>query len=195
MERRHWDARTPKTGERAPDFQVLDEAGKRTTLSKLSNGGPLVLLFIRSHQEPVCLRQLLDYRDATLSFSLLGARIACVSAEGPSLLAFFRRERGIGFPMVSDEGGHVAESLGLLDPRDHGGVAHPATFVLDRDLTVRQRVLDSLARRTPADEMLRLVRRGGAAPKSVLSTAGVGPRLHRLVQAVQHAFRPARLVR
>ena len=194
MERRNWDARSPKTGGRAPDFEVLDETGKTTTLSRLAGGEPVVLLFIRSHEAAVCLRQLLDYRDATLSFRLLDTRIVCVASAEPSLLAFFRHERGIPFAIVSDHGKHVTGSWGLLDEHDHGGVAHPATFVLDRNLVVRQRTLDAPARRTSADAILHFVRRGGAAPRN-FSTVGLGARLHRAFQSLQQAFRPVRLVR
>lgn len=188
MERRHWDARTPKIGERAPDSALLDEAGKPVLLSRVADGRPLVLLFIRSHEAAVCMRQLLEYRDATLGFARLGARIAAVSAAEPSLLAFFRRERGIGFPLLSDPEGAAIEAWGLLDAADHGGVAHPATFVLDGDLIVRQRALDAPARRTSADAMHRFILRGGANRASAL--AGLGSKLRNLGQSIQHAFKP-----
>lgn len=188
MERRHWDARTPKVGERAPDSPLLDEAGKPTTLAKVGDGRPLVLLFIRSHEAAVCVRQLLQYRDATLGFTRLGAHVAAISAAEPSLLSFFRRERGIGFPLLSDPGQRVIEAWGLLDPAEHGGVAHPATFVLDGALVVRQRALEALARRTPAEAMQRFILRGGAVKASAL--AGLGARLRQLGHAVQHAVRP-----
>ncbi len=194
MERRHWDARTPKVGEQAPDSVLLDEAGKPTSLARAADGRPLVLLFIRSHEASVCVRQLLDYRDATLGFSRMGARVVAVSAAEPSLLAFFRRERGIGFPMLSDPDKQMIESWGLLDAADHGGVAHPATFVLDGARVVRQRTLDAPARRTSADSIQRFVLRGGAAKTSAL--AGLGARLRQVGQAIQNAFKsPKALVR
>jgi peroxiredoxin len=188
MERRHWDARTPKVGERAPDSLLLDEAGKPTTLGKAADGRPLVLLFIRSHEAAVCVRQLLEYRDATLGFTRLGAKVVAVSAAEPSLLAFFRRERGIGFALLADPGKEVIEAWGLLDAADHGGVAHPATFVLDGARVVRQRTLDAPARRTPADSIQRFVLRGGAAKSGAL--AGLGARLRQAGTAIQNALKP-----
>lgn len=188
MERDHWDARTPKIGERGPESALLDEAGKPTSLAKIADGRPLILLFIRSHEGAVCVRQLLDYRDATMGFNRLGARIVAVSAAEPSLLSFFRRERGIGFPLLSDPDKQMIEAWGLLDAADHGGLAHPATFVLDGDRVVRQRTLDTLSRRTTADAMQRFVLRGGAAKTTAL--AGLGARLRQFGHAIQHAFKP-----
>ena len=188
MERRHWDARTPKVGDRAPDCLLPDEAGRPTSLARVAAGRPLVLLFIRSHEGAVCVQQLLQYRDATLGFTRVGARVAAISAAAPPLLAFFRHERGIGFPLLSDPDQRAIEAWGLLDAANHGGVAHPATFVLDGDLVVRQRALDSLSRRTAADAMQRFVRRGGANKATLLAAAGA--RLRQLGQSLQHAFKP-----
>ncbi len=187
MERRHWDARTPKVGEAAPASLLLNEAGKPTTLLKIANGRPLILLFIRSHESAVCIRQLLEYRDATLGFTRLNAQVAAISVAEPSLLAFFRHERGISFPLLSDPDQQMTEAWGLLDAADHGGLPHPATFVLDAHGVVRQRALDALAKRTSAAAMQRFVLRGGAAKATAL--AGLGARLRRLRHAIQHLFK------
>lgn len=188
QERRYWDARSPKIGERAPDAVLLDQAGKPTTLAKVANGRPLVLLFIRSPEDPVSMGQLLEYRDAMFGFTRLGARVAAICAAEPSLLAFLRSQRGIGFPLLSDPGQRATETWGLLDPADHGGVGHPATFVLDGHLIVRQRALDSLSRRTSADAMQHFILRGGARKTSAMS--GLGARLRHVGQAIHHAFKP-----
>ncbi len=188
MERRHWDARTPKVGDLAPASALLDEAGKLTTLAKVADGRPLVLLFIRSHEAAVCIRQLLEYRDATLGFTRLHTRVVAISAAEPPLLSFFRRERGIPFPLLADPDQRAIEAWGLLDTADRGGVAHPATFVLDGNGIVRQRNLDALAQRTSAEAMQRFVRRGGAARLSAMK--GFGARLRQLGQAIHHPFKP-----
>jgi peroxiredoxin Q/BCP len=192
MERRNWDARSPKVGERAHDFEVLDETRKATRLSRLVSAGPLVLLFIRSHEDAVCLRQLLEYRDATLTFRKLGARIAALLVAEPVQLAWLRHERGIGFSLLADPERRATEAWGLLDRGDHGGVSHPATFVLGKDRVVKLRALDAPARRTSADAIAQFIRRGGAGPQR---GARIGARLQRLLERLQGALRPARLVR
>jgi peroxiredoxin Q/BCP len=191
MERRNWDARSPKVGQRANDFDVLDETGKTTRLSRLVSAGPLVLLFLRSHEAQVCLRQLLEYRDATLTFHKLGARVAAVLVAEPLQLAWLRHERGIGFSLLADPERRATEAWGLLDRGDHSGASHPATFVLGKDRVVKLRALDA-ARRTSADAIAQFIRRGGAGPKR---GARIAARLQRLLERLQGMLRPARLVR
>jgi peroxiredoxin Q/BCP len=192
MERRNWDARSPKVGERAHDFVVLDETRKATRLSRLVSAGPLVLLFLRSHEAQVCLRQLLEYRDATLTFRKLGARIAAVLVAEPAQLAWLRQERGIGFSLLADPERRATEAWGLLDRGDHGGASHPATFVLGRDRVVKLRALDAPARRTSAGAIAQFIQRGGAGPQR---GARIAARLQRLLERLQGMLRPARLVR
>jgi peroxiredoxin Q/BCP len=193
MERRNWDARSPKVGERAHDFEVLDETGKATRLSRLVSAGPLVLLFLRSHEDPVCLRQLLEYRDATLTFRKQGASIVAVLVAEPVQLAWLRHERGIGYSLLADPERRATEAWGLLDRGDHGGGAsHPATFVLGKDRVVKLRALDAPARRTSADAVAQFIRRGGAGARR---GARIAARLQRLLERLHGVLRPARLVR
>jgi alkyl hydroperoxide reductase subunit AhpC len=69
-----------------------------------------------------------------------------------------RRDLGIQFPVVSDISRETITRWGLLNIREKGGIAFPATFLIDRGLLVRFSSVEDTARRIPASEMLAFVK-------------------------------------
>jgi peroxiredoxin len=166
-----WDPRTPAVGEQAADLTFFDEQGRGMRLSGL--GGPLLLLLFRSPDDETGLRLLRDYRDYTLALGRQGVSIYGVAQADPSTLAYLRRERGLGFPLLADPGGDGLDHWGLRDT--------VALLLLDGERRVVQR---ALGERAPADKMLAFVRRGrlNARPS----------RLAQFFHALHHALRPRR---
>jgi len=100
-----------------------------------------------------------------------------------------RSDLGIEFPLLSDVNRQVITSWGLLNSREKGGIAFPATFSIDRGLIVRFSATERTSQRVPASEMLAFVktmaREGDAsAPK----TRGVNPGTM-FFRAICNAFR------
>lgn len=58
------------------------------------------------------------------------------------------------FPFLTDDGHKVIDRYGLFNPNDPRGrqIAHPATFVIDRDGVVRWRFVEEDYSRRPANE-------------------------------------------
>src|ERR1700674_4458569 len=106
----------PDVGSILPDAQLLDSAGKTRSLSRAAGKGSLVLLVYQGASSPACVRQLLAYRDATMSFDRLGARIVGLSGDEPTTTAFLKSERGIAFPLFCDPDKTVLRQWGLIDP-------------------------------------------------------------------------------
>ena len=52
-----------EAGKPAPDFTLLDQQGKKVTLSKLK-GSPLILYFYLKDDTPGCTKQACAFRDA-----------------------------------------------------------------------------------------------------------------------------------
>ncbi len=157
------DARVPQVGEEAPDLELVDDRRRPVRLSELWVKGPLVLLFYRGDWSASCRKHLLDYRDETLAFTKSGASVAAISVDEPAVSAFLRFERGIGFPLLSDTGRTAIDAWGLVDRSQGGGVAFPATFVIDRAGRVRSRSLETDERRASPHAMLFFIKRGGAS--------------------------------
>jgi peroxiredoxin len=149
-----WDARAPRVGEKAPDLELLDEAGRPVALSSVARRRPLVLIvFSGLHDEPG-LELLRDYRDDTLALWRAGARICAVSGATAAQLRYLRSQRGYGFPLLADPGSAALSTLGLA--------GKDAVFLLDRNLVVHQRAPREAA---APDTVLSILRRGGARPR------------------------------
>gem|GEM_PF-5955097 len=70
---------------------------------------------------------------------------------------------GLSFAVLCDTRREVVTKWGLLNRREMGGIAYPAVFAVDLNLTVRFRSLDRTARRAePAAvrEIVKIVARG-----------------------------------
>ena len=108
----------PAVGTVLADAPLLDIKGKNTSLSRLAGDRVLVLLVYEGAASPTAVRHLLDFRDATMAFEKLGARIAAVSADEPSAAAFLKTERGLGFTLACDPEKKALREWGLLDPAE-----------------------------------------------------------------------------
>src|SRR3954469_18613059 len=146
----------PALGSVLADVSLLDVKGKTTTLSRLAGDRVLVLLVYEGASSPQAVRHLLDFRDATMAFDKLGARIAAVSPDEPSAAAFLKAERGLAFTLACDPGKKALREWGLLEPT---GEVREALLVLGRDGGIKSRALGKLPE---ADRMLQFIRRGGA---------------------------------
>lgn len=164
-----------------PDFAVADHEGRVTRLSRLASGGALVLLVHPGLREPRSLELLMEYRDRALGFQLQGARIASLSPDDPSALAFLRSERGLPFALLSDRDRAAISALGgLALGRESAGLS---VLLLDRARVVRHRAPSPLG---SADELLLLVKRGlarGRTPAVVRLFAFLRERVVALGQA------------
>ena len=129
-------------GSTVPDFVLQDqERGARRLKSLLGPKGG-VILFVRSADWcPYCKSQLVDLERSREDFRKLGLGIAAVSYDSVAVLGNFAKQRGIGFPLLSDPGSRVIRELGVLNdgvPKDdpYFGSPYPCMFVLDANAVV-----------------------------------------------------------
>jgi peroxiredoxin len=101
---------------------------------------------------------LADYRDRTDAFLQAGYRVAALSVDEPQRTEHLRRTLGVRFPILCDVERQVVREWDLFNPHEKGGIAVPATFVLDGERRVRLSSIDGVLRRAAADEVLACVR-------------------------------------
>jgi peroxiredoxin len=183
----------PAVGTALADAPLLDIKGKTTSLSRLQGDRVLVLLVYGGSASPTAARRLLEFRDATMAFDRVGARVAAVSPDEPATAAFLKMQRGLGFTLACDPEKKALREWGLIDPGT--GEIREALFVLGRDRGIKTRAIDELP---DADRMLVFIRRGGAkgATRTEPSAAArVGGFFARAAAAVRHALRMPGVVR
>lgn len=161
-------------GTRAPHFSLPSATGQTVTLDELLTEGPVVLTFYRGAWCPYCniaLRALQQQHDA---ITARGARLVAISPQIPDESLTLAEKHQLAFDVLSDLGSDTAKQYGLAFdlPEDLAAVydrfgfdlqrvnaGHartlplPATYVIDRDGTIRWAFVDTdyTKRAEPAD--------------------------------------------
>jgi peroxiredoxin Q/BCP len=137
---------------------------------------------------------LADYSQHLEDFRAAGAELVAISVDDADRAETVRQEMGIKFPLLCDTGREVVKKYGLLNSGEKGGIAFPASFVIDRDRVVRFRALEAVASRVSVDQLLELVRELGRGVETQTKprNRGVFPGLMFLratVNAMRHGVR------
>jgi len=101
---------------------------------------------------------LADYRDRADAFLQAGYRIIALSVDEPQRTEHLRQSLNVSFPILCDVQRQVVRDWNLFNPREKGGIAVPATFVLDAGRRVLLASIDGVLRRAPAENVLAFVR-------------------------------------
>jgi peroxiredoxin len=137
---------------------------------------------------------LADYSQHLEDFRKAGAELVAISVDDAARAEPVRQELGIKFPLLCDTRREVVNAYGLLNTREKGGIALPASFVIDRNRVVRFRALEDVASRVSVDQLLGLVRElgSGAEPQTKPRNRGIFPGLMFLratMNALRHGVR------
>jgi peroxiredoxin len=61
---------------------------------------------------------------------------------------------GAKFQILSDVGHKVIDTYGILNANEHGGIAHPSTFVLDKEGHIRYLYVGKYPTDRPPDDTI-----------------------------------------
>ncbi|MBT8316008.1 MAG: thioredoxin-dependent thiol peroxidase [Lutibacter sp.] len=127
---------TLKTGDKAPDFEALDQQGNTIKLSDY-NGKKLVLFFYPKASTPGCTAEACNLRDNYKNFLNKGFDILGVSADSAKRQQNFITKNELPFPLLADEDKVVINAFGVWGPkkfmgREYDGI-HRATFIIDEN--------------------------------------------------------------
>lgn len=161
-------------GAQAPHFSLPSATGETITLADLLTEGPAVLTFYRGAWCPYCNIALRTLQQHHAEITARGAQLVAVSPQVPDESLSLTEKHALTFPVLSDVGSDTAKRYGLaFDLTDelavlydkfgfdlqrvNGGHPHtlplPATYVIDRDGTVRWTFVntDYTTRAEPSD--------------------------------------------
>ncbi|MEI8379795.1 MAG: peroxiredoxin family protein [Planctomycetota bacterium] len=129
----------PLLGKIAPDFDLSDDKGHRTTLRGTLKDAPVVVVFYYGYHCNHCVGQLFGLNEDLNRFQELGTQVVAISADPPELTAKRYAEYGrFEFPVLSDPDNKVALAYGVYQPEAEGQPENKlhGTFVIDSDGTV-----------------------------------------------------------
>lgn len=146
---------TLKPGDTAPDFTLLDETGTSRSLSSYLARGPVVLFFYPAANTAGCTAQACHFRDLASEFEAVGAQRLGISVDSVDKQKSWADKRGFGYPLLSDEGGAVAQAFGVK--RGLLGALSPVkrtTFVIGADGVIKDVIASEVNMNVHADKAL-----------------------------------------
>ena len=134
-------------GSPAPEFSLLDDAGRTVKLSGL-RGRNVALVFYPGDDTPGCTKQLCEFRDSWEAVHTRGIEVFGVNPRNARSHARFREKYGFPFPLLVDEGRKVA------------ALYHAGGPIVKRTVYL-----------IGSDGVIRLARRGMPKPAELLAVA------------------------
>ena len=121
-------------GDKAPAFSLLDQDGKKVSLSDYK-GKKLLLYFYPKADTPGCTKQGCSIRDASKELKKLGMAAVGISPDEPAKLKKFDDKYKLGFPLLSDPDHKVAKPYGAwgkkaMYGKEYEGILR-SSFVID----------------------------------------------------------------
>jgi len=107
-----------KVGDKAPDFEAIDDQGKAWKLSD-QRSDYLIIYFYPAAFTSGCTKQACSYRDQETAFKLLETEIIGISGDTWENLSKFKEHHNLNFTLLSDKDGSIAGKFGV--PVTDGG--------------------------------------------------------------------------
>ena len=130
----------PKSGTKAPDFNLPDANGEIVSLTQLQ-GNWVVLYFYPKDDTPGCTKEACSFRDDMHKLEKLNAKVIGVSVDDGKSHAEFAKKYSLPFPLLSDEDGLVAKKYGALTNLGVAKIAKRYTFLIDPNGVLRKTYL------------------------------------------------------
>lgn len=123
-----------KTGDKAPDFKALTDAGDTVNLKDF-RGKKVILYFYPKDNTPGCTQEACDFRDSMARFRKKDTVVLGVSPDGVASHQKFKTKFELPFPLLVDEDHKIAEAYGVwaeksMYGRKFMGIVR-STFVID----------------------------------------------------------------
>ena len=117
-----------KVGDRAPDFESVDQNGNKVKLSSFK-GKPVVLYFYPKDDTPGCTAEACNFRDNSSMYEKSGVKVLGVSVDGQNSHKKFVDKYNLNFTLVADDSKSISKNYGTLGERS----ASRVTYLIDPD--------------------------------------------------------------
>jgi thioredoxin-dependent peroxiredoxin len=112
-----------KTGDPAPDFELLSDEGTPVKLSDY-RGRRVVLFFFPKADTPGCTTQACGFRDHYPRIEAGNATVIGLSPDEPKQLAKWKAKQNLPYTLVSDPDHRVAEAYGVWGEKQMYGKSY-----------------------------------------------------------------------
>ena len=150
---------TLKVGDKAPEFEALDEQGNTVKLSDYK-GKKLIVFFYPKASTPGCTVEACNLRDHYSELQNNGYELLGVSADSQKRQQNFKNKFNFPFPLLADENKAVIDAFGVWGPkkfmgREYDGI-HRMTFIVNEDGII-ERVIDKVKTKVHSEQILETI--------------------------------------
>ncbi|MGY5351292.1 thioredoxin-dependent thiol peroxidase [Wenyingzhuangia sp. IMCC45533] len=130
-----------KVGDKAPNFEAIDQNEKTIKLSDFK-GKKLVVFFYPKASTPGCTVEACNLRDHYQTFLAQNYEVIGVSADSVKRQSNFANKQELPFSLLADEDKKVIEAFGVWGPKkfmgkEYDGI-HRTTFVIDESGVIEE---------------------------------------------------------
>ncbi len=122
-------------GDKAPDFSLEAQDGRRVSLHDFAGEKNVVLYFYPKDFTSGCTAEAKTFSDNYDEVLAMGAEVIGVSSDSAQTHGSFASECSVKFPLLADEGGRVRALYGVK--ASLGFIPGRVTFVIDKEGVVR----------------------------------------------------------
>ncbi len=148
--------KTLKVGDKAPNFEVLDEQGNTVKLSDFT-GKKLVVFFYPKANTPTCTVEACNLRDEYTVLQEQGYEILGVSADSQKKQSNFKKKFNFPYPLLADVDKEVINAFGVWGEKKFMGRTfdgiHRITFVINEEGVI-EKVIDKVKAKIHAAQIL-----------------------------------------
>jgi peroxiredoxin Q/BCP len=159
-------AKQLSVGDKAPDFDLHDDAGGDLRLADLK-GQAVALYFYPQDDTETCTAEAISFNALRAKFEAAGARIVGVSPDSVASHQRFKKKHQLALSLAADENRKAIEAYGVwrektLFGRTYMGVER-STFLIDRDGAIA-RIWRKVRTRGHAEQVLEAAKALTAEP-------------------------------
>ena len=125
-----------KAGDKAPSFDLEDQAGKKVALTDYK-GKKLLLYFYPKADTPGCTKQACSIRDSKAVLAKAGVAYVGISPDAPAKQKKFDDNHSLSFPLLADEDHAVADAYGAWGEKSMYGKKYDgiirSSFLIDEN--------------------------------------------------------------
>lgn len=124
---------TVEIGDKAPDFELVNQHGEKVKLSSYQGQKPVVLVFYPLSFSGTCTGELCELRDNIGAFDSKDVELMAISVDSKFTQKLFAEKEGYTFQVLADFWPHggVAQQYGVFN--DELGFAIRGTFVINKE--------------------------------------------------------------
>jgi thioredoxin-dependent peroxiredoxin len=123
-----------ETGDKAPDFTLVNQDGEKVKLSGLK-GQKVIVYFFPAALTPGCTKEASDFNDSLKTLNKAGYEVLGISPDGVEKMAKFQAAHKLKFALLSDEDLAVHKKYGAYGTKSMYGRTYEgvlrSTFVVD----------------------------------------------------------------